>query len=262
MVWAALGRGLMGAGRVATTAGRGARMASRMFRRRGGKDAPQMDVPASEQTVDVESSPVNVQPTTPLIPSSIDASSISKASSVGTETLQGTAFKIKTTLVDVDTLLKGSLALDKIREESRQKKGEKKERKNQEKELESATKKNNRKFKLGRLVPTKAKSIFGNIINFFVTLLLGKVLMGLIDNIGLFAEIAKGIAAVANFIIDWGGKLLNAFVSLVDWGYKIFDGLRNKVGDTFGESGLKAFDRVTGLLKLLFNTAIIAALVA
>ena len=141
MVWAALGRGLMGAGRVATTAGRGARMASRMFRRRGGKDAPQMDVPASEQTVDVESSPVNVRPTTPLIPSSVDASSISKASSVGTETLQGTAFKIKTTLVDVDTLLKGSLALDKIREESRQKKGEKKERKNQEKELESATKK-------------------------------------------------------------------------------------------------------------------------
>ena len=44
MVWAALGKGLMGAGRVvggaARTTGRGARMARRMFKRKGGKNSP------------------------------------------------------------------------------------------------------------------------------------------------------------------------------------------------------------------------------
>ena len=44
MAWGLLAKGLMGAGRVvggaARTTGRGARMARRMFRRKGGKDAP------------------------------------------------------------------------------------------------------------------------------------------------------------------------------------------------------------------------------
>ena len=193
-------KGLMGAGKAAS----GAKMAKNMFKRKGGKDAP--DVPASEQTIDVKAE--TVQPITPLVPTinPIDATGISKATSpTGTEDLVGTAFRIKTTLVDVDTLLRGSFALDKIREGERRKKESKKGTKKQEKELESAAKKNNRKFGLGRLVPTKAKSIFGNIINFFVTLLLGKLALSLLGNIPLFEKIAQTIAAVGKFIVDWGG---------------------------------------------------------
>ena len=215
-------------------------MSKKMFKGKG-----KNDVPASQQTVDVEASPVVSQPTTPLISSSstFNAKSISKSTSaIGKEDLVGTAFRIKTSLVDVDTLLKGSIALDEIREKDRKKGGKKKERKDTEKELESASKKNKNKFKLRGLVPPKAKSIFGNIINFFVTLLLGKVLMGLIDNVGLFAAIAKGLVGVSNFLLKWGGKLLNAFVGIIDFGYKIFDGLRGTVGKLFGESGMKVFD--------------------
>ena len=146
----------MGASKVAS----GAKMAKNMFRRKGGKDAP--DVPASEQTIDVKATPV-VQPQTPLLAWDVamdrDAKNISKATSpTGTEDLEGTAFRIKTTLVDVDTLLKGSFALDKIREEERKKKEGKKKRKDQEKELENESKKNSKKFGLGKLIPTKAKS--------------------------------------------------------------------------------------------------------
>ena len=43
------------------------------------------------------------------------------AAAIGKEDLVGTAFRIKTTLVDVDTLLKGSIALDEIREKDRKK---------------------------------------------------------------------------------------------------------------------------------------------
>ena len=249
-------KGLMGASKVAS----GAKMAKNMFKRKGGKDAP--DVPASEQTIDVKAT--TVEPTTPLVPTinPIDAAGISKATSpTGKEDLVGTAFRVKTTLVDVDTLLRGSFALDKIREGERRKKESKKGTKKQEKELESATKKNNSKFGLGRLVPTKAKSIFGNIINFFVTLLLGKLALSLLDNIPLFEKIAQTIAAVGKFIVDWGGKLLNAFVSLIDFGYNMVDGLRNKVGDMFGEKGMKIFDQLSNVFKVFLNTALIAAMV-
>lgn len=238
--------------------GRGASMAKKVF---GGKG--KNDVPASQQTVDVEASPVVSKPTTPLISSSstFDAKSISKPTpSIGKEDLVGTAFRIKTTLVDVDTLLKGSIALDEIREKDRKKGRKKKERKGSEKELESATKKNKNKFKLRGLVPPKAKSVFGNIINFFVTLLLGKVLFALIDNVGLLEGIAKGLVGVSNFLLKWGGKLLNAFVGLIDFGYKIYDGLRGTVGNLFGESGMKVFDNLSKTFVLLLNTALIAAM--
>ena len=54
-------------------------------------------------------------------------------------------------------------------EEERKKKESKKAAKGQEKKLESAAQKNGKKFGLGKLVPKKAKTIFGNIINFFIT---------------------------------------------------------------------------------------------
>ena len=87
-------------------------MSKKMFKGKG-----KNDVPASQQTVDVEASPVVSQPTTPLISSSstFNAKSISKSTSaIGKEDLVGTAFRIKTSLVDVDTLLKGSIALDEM----------------------------------------------------------------------------------------------------------------------------------------------------
>ena len=244
-------KGLMGAGKAAS----GAKMAKNIFKRKGGNDAP--DVPASEQTIDVKAT--TVEPTTPLVPTinPIDATGISKATSpTGTEDLEGTAFRIKTTLVDVDTLLRGSFALDKIREDERKKKESKKEKKGQEKELESASKKNSKKFGLGKLVPPKAKSIFGNIINFFVTLLLGKILMSLLNNMGAFEKVAKVVGAIANFIVEWGGKHFNALVSFIDFSYSIFDKLRGTVGNLFGEAGMKVFDRISGVLNKVMNLTI------
>ena len=270
MAWAAVAKGLMGAQKVASGVASGAqkvtsgaKMAKNMFKRKGGKNAP--DIPASEQIVDVKAEAVQtVQPTTPLVPTigPVDATDISKPTSpTGTEDLEGTAFRIKTSLVDVDTLLRGSFALDKIREEERKKKEGKKEKKDQEKELEKGTKEQSNKFGLGKSTPKKTKGIFGNIINFFVTLLLGKILMGLLNNMGMFTKLLTALAGVANFIVEWGGKFLNVFVSLIDFGYNMVEGLRDKVGDLFGEKGVQLFDRFGNIFKLLINTALIAAMV-
>ena len=253
MVLGVLARGAMGVGR-------GATMARSMFKRKGGKNAP--EVPASEQTVDVKAT--TVQPKTSLISSpSLDPTSISKATpSSNAEGLEGSAFRIKTTLVDINTLLKGSFALDQIREQNIKKGEEEAKQKKKEKELEGATKNNNKKFKLGKLVPTKAKSIFGNIINFFVTLVLGKLLFFLIDNISLFEKVLKGLVRVSEFLIEWGGKLLNVFVSLIDFGYTMYEGLRGTVGNLFGKEGLKQFDALIKKFNWFLNGVIIAILAA
>ena len=58
-----LAKGLMGAGKAVS----GVKMAKNIFKRKGGKDAP--DVPASEQIVDVQAE--TVQPITPLVPLSL-----------------------------------------------------------------------------------------------------------------------------------------------------------------------------------------------
>ena len=256
MVWAAVAKGVMGAKKV----GSGAKMAKNIFKRKGGKDA--LDIPASEQTVDVKAE--TVQPITPLLPSStFNAKDISKpTSSIGTEDLAGTAFRIKTTLIDVDTLLKGSIALDKIREQQSRKSAKTKDRRKEESELESATKKNAKKFKLGKLVPQKAKSIFGSIINFFITLLLGKIAMNLLDKPGFLTGVVKTIAGVANFLVEWLGKLFNVFVTVVDFGYKMYDGLRGIVGNLFGEEGLEQFDNLMKGFNLFLNGVISAILLA
>ena len=106
-----VGKALLGGGKKKQT---GPRMASRMFRREGGKDIGEQEAP-----------PQQAQPTTPLVPQTFSSSpeKIQKAtpSIRGTETLEGTAFRIKTSVVEIDTLLKGSLMLDKVREKQRKK---------------------------------------------------------------------------------------------------------------------------------------------
>ena len=85
--------------------------------------------------------------------------------------------------------------------------------------------------------------------------------MGLLNNMGMFTKLLTALGAVANFLVEWGGKFVNVFVSLVDFGYNMVEGLRDKVGDIFGEKGVQLFDRFGNIFKLLINTALIAAMV-
>ena len=114
----------MGAGRVvggaARTTGRGARMARRMFRRKGGKDAPEK--PASEQTVDIKAT--RVRPSSALVPFAagpITGTAVeSTSTSSGGDDAEEIAIRIKTNLISVEKLLKNSAAYrEKAREDDR-----------------------------------------------------------------------------------------------------------------------------------------------
>ena len=243
-----VGKALLGGGKKKQT---GPRMASRMFRREGGKDIGEQEAP-----------PQQAQPTTPLVPQTFSSSpeKIQKAtpSIRGTETLEGTAFRIKTSVVEIDTLLKGSLMLDKVREKRRIK-NQQDRRKKEEQELEKKDAKESPGLK--RFLPKAATSIWSRITKYFVTLFWGFIIMRLMNNIGLFTRLAQFAVQAANFIIDWGGKFLNFIVSFIDGAYWIVDRVKGVVGGLFGQTGLDAFEKLSKTFVMLLNAALIAAMV-
>ena len=49
--------------------------------------------------------------------------------------------------------------------------------------------------------------------------------MSLLNNVEAFKKVVS-IAAVANLFVEVGWKIFNVFVSFIDFGYNIYDGLR------------------------------------
>ena len=87
---------------------------------------------------------------------------------------------------------------------------------------------------------------------------LGGVLMGwltfrLIKFLPKIVSFLKPAAAFVDWILKWGGKLLDGLITLVDWGYKAVEGTRSLMGNLFGEKGVEAFDAITGTLNTVFN---------
>ena len=255
-----LGAALKGLG-TAKKVGGGMKMSRNIFKRKDKKSRqPQQQHDQSDESqggVDKSQNPP-ISFTSPIVSDS--AKTISKATDEKqTEDLQGTAFRIRKSVVDINTLLKGSLTLDKLQAKKKRVKNKQLTKKKQERKLERP--KGEGKG-IGRFVPQKAKSLFGRTINFLVTIFWGWLIMKFWDHLPKLLGVVKGIAGVMNWLKEWGGKVLNALVTVVDWGNKLVTGLRDKVGDLFGEKGLKVFDKLGNTLKWVLNIAAIAAMTA
>ncbi len=265
MAWGLLAKGLMGAGRVvggaARTTGRGARMARRMFRRKGGKDAPEK--PASEQTVDVKAQEVNrVRPSSALVPFAAGAAvgaSTSTSTSSGGDNAEEIAIRIKTNLISVEKLLKDSAAYrENVREEER-KKQEKLKAADAEKKLEKDKPKQKNKFKLP--VPKEVKSFWGNIMDFLMKVFLAQFMDQIINLRGPLINIAKVLAKVADIALNIIGWIFNFVVTIVDGAYKLVDGMRGLVKNIFGEKGLKVFDSFLDIMVKVINAVVSVGMV-
>ena len=255
-----LGAALKGLG-TAKKVGGGMKMSRNIFKRKDKKSRqPQQQHDQSDESqggVDKSQNPP-ISFTSPIVSDS--AKTISKATDEKqTEDLQGTAFRIRKSVVDINTLLKGSLTLDKLQAKKKRVKDKQLTKKKQERKLE---KPKGEGKGIGRFVPQKAKSLFGRTINFLVTIFWGWLIMKFWDHLPKLLGVVKGIAGVMNWLKEWGGKVLNALVTVVDWGNKLVTGLRDKVGDLFGEKGLKVFDKLGNTLKWVLNIAAIAAMTA
>ena len=164
---------------------------------------------------------------------------------------------IKERCIEIDTLLKGSLALDKIRAEQSRKKSEKKERAEGEKELEKSDNKDEKK---GKGLKLPKISFFDRIKNFIKNVILGFIVTRLIKFAPALANLLSFLAPIGKFIYNIGAKLLEGFVNLVDFGYQIYDSGRQFIKDKLGDDALANFDKLSGAINTMLNLALIAAM--
>tara|TARA_B100001250_G_scaffold193558_1_gene166384 strand:+ start:1 stop:1971 length:1971 start_codon:yes stop_codon:yes gene_type:complete len=157
-------------------------------------------------------------------------------------------------LVKIDKFLKGSLVADKAaqKKEQKQKEDELRAEQEQDKEKPDAGEEDEETPK-----PLMPKMSFLDKIKDF----LGKVIIGwftfrLLKFLPRVIGIVKVIGKIADFVIWFGGKILDGLITMVHWGYKAFEWTRGVVGNIFGDKGLEVFDGISGVLNSVLNWTI------
>ena len=186
-----------------------------------------------------------VVPKSPLV-----VSSVGKLDKIPEKPKEDVVYTIRTKVLEIDKLLKGTLAAEKVQQkkERQQKENEKRQRK--EEGLEKPDKDGDEE------TPKKLMPKIGfleGIKKWITKVLLGWIAFNLIKFLPQIVNFLKPIAAVAGFLIDFAGKLLNGLVTFVDWGYKGLDATKGWIGDKFGEGAAEKFESFMGNLTKMFN---------
>lgn len=185
------------------------------------------------------------------------SSAIVSASKISSRENKDTFLEIKVKVIEIDKILKGTLALKKKQLDDKKKSENEKGRKKQEEKLERKPKDDKDKIKLPGLPRT---GFLDGIKNFIGKILLGYFAYRLIEHLPKILPIINFIGSASDFIINVGGKLLNGLVSFIDWGYKAYDATRGFMKNMFGEDGAKQFDQLAGLLNQFLNLALIVGM--
>ena len=166
---------------------------------------------------------------------------------------------IKERLTTIAGLLEGTLASKKKEENDKRKEEQQEKREKREAKLEKKPKDTGGKLDLPK-VP--GMSFLDRIIQFLMNILGGYLLYRLVEFAPLLQPILTGIMKVGEWLINFGGKILNAVVSFVDGAYAAYDWTRDKIENVFGEDAAVKFDELSSNLNKLLNGAFIAAMVS
>lgn len=252
MLGLALGAARMIGGAAKAKAGRGARFARNMMGRGRGDGGG-------------GSSAIVARPSSSIIPKPDESSAIVKAPKVKRTYvrlgMEGHLINIRDNVTAIDDYLKGTIAAQKKEIEDKKKQGSEQRRAKQEQKLEKP-KKNKKLDMKGMKMPKTG--ILDGIINFIANVLMGMLVLKLME----FGEaieksgVLQFIGKAADFVLKFGGKLLDGLMTLIDKAYQLYDGLGDKVAEVFGEDGRKAFDDFSSTLNKVLNATISVALVA
>ena len=190
-----------------------------------------------------------VRPKTNLVPFKSKGSSISKIGKKDEDPM----LVIKTKLIKIEDILKGTLAAEKRAADEKRKAQEQEDRSKQEEEVE-APKSKEKGIKIP--VPGKIKSFWGNIKKFIGTVIFGWLALKLMPLLPKLMPIVKMLASTVDFIINWGGKILNGLVTFVDWGYKAVEGTRKFIENKFGEDAAEKFNSFMGTITKVLNLVV------
>ena len=166
--------------------------------------------------------------------------------------------QIKTSVITIDTLLKGSLALDEVQSKSRRKAKERQKRDARESELEKKPK-DKKEPRMKMSLPKMG--FLDQLKNFISNLIFGWLALKLLDWAPKIAKILPVLGRAVDTLINWGGKVFNGIAWMIEKGYDAVNGLEKKIGDTFGEEGLRKFKEFQGVFTKLMNVALIAAMI-
>ena len=191
-----------------------------------------------------------VRPKTNLVPFKKQSSSLAKVGGKQEDPM----LVIKIKVIKIEDLLKGTLAAEKKTADEKRKAQEQEDRAKQEQDVEKTPKSKEKGIKIP--VPGKIKSFWGNIQKFIGTVLFGWLALKLLPLLPKLMPIVKMLAVTADFIINWGGKILSGLVTFIDWGYKAVEGTRKFIENKFGEDAAEKFDSFMGTINKVLNLVI------
>ena len=198
-----------------------------------------------------------VRPKTNLVPLKKQSSSLAKVGGKQEDPM----LIIKTKVIKIEDLLKGTLAAEKKAADEKRKQQEEEGRDKQEDEVEKTPKSKEKGIKIP--VPGKIKSFWGNIKKYIGTVLFGWLALKLLPLLPKLIPIVKFLATAVDFVLKWGGKLLDGLVTFVDWGYKAVDATQGWLGDKFGDGAAKGFEsfmtNLNGVMNLVIALGFAAA---
>jgi hypothetical protein len=212
-----------------------------------------------------ESGALVVRPQTSMVPSPVNVSAITPVSGAkmvsakgGSDSEEDIIKEIRVKVIEIDKILKGTLAQQKTASKKDRKSDEKQRRKRQEKILEKSTPKIKGSGLVKKLT-APAKGLFGGIFDFLKNILIGRLLVLLLENKPNLpgGNILMFIAGLAEKVIDMIIGVLDAVGGFLAWGQEKLDGARQWLVDNKGEEAGKRFDGLLSALTNLLNAAVI-----
>ena len=177
----------------------------------------------------------------------------------GEKTEQDTILIIKEKVIQIQNILKGTLAADKARSKAERRGLEKQKRKKQETALEKSVP--NKDKKAGKKFNVPGKGLLSGVFDFFKNLFLGWLLIKLVQiklpgGKTLISFIGGGI----NFIVDLVLGILDAAGTFLAKGMEMYNATKEWLGNNLGEGAESAFEGFMSNLNKAFNLILIVGM--
>ena len=164
------------------------------------------------------------QPKTSLVP--VRPTEDSTSIQTKDQSMARSLVQIKTSVITIDTLLKGSLALDEVQSKSRRKAKERQKRDARESELEKKPK-DKKEPRMKMSLPKMG--FLDQLKNFIGNLIFGWLALKLLDWAPKIAKILPVLGRAVDTLINWGGKVFNGIAWMIEKGYDAVNGLEKRL---------------------------------
>ena len=168
--------------------------------------------------------------------------------------------RVNTKLISIQSLLSGTLAIQKSKLKQKKIKNQREKRERIEDRLEAPKSEKNKNI-VSRVPRPGGMGVLGWFKNFIGKILLGFFASRLLGSVGALEGILKGIAATVDVISTIGVGLVNGFATIVDFGYRAFDATKGFLRNVGGEDAVSAFETLMSKISTLIDILLLATLI-